>query len=64
MGIMLCFAPFLKLNFLGSSLTFMMLYVWGRRNEHVQMQIFGVLNFTAPYLPLVMLLLSAFLGNR
>ncbi|GMH67592.1 hypothetical protein TrLO_g9408 [Triparma laevis f. longispina] len=63
MTIMLGFAPFLRLNFLGSSLTFMMLYVWGRRNEHVQMQIFGVLNFTAPYLPLVMLFLSAFLGN-
>jgi hypothetical protein len=25
-------APFIHLQFLGSSLTFMMVYVWGRRN--------------------------------
>ena len=60
---MLLFAPFINLNFLGSSLTFMMLYVWGRRNRHVQMQMFGIVNFRAPYLPYVMLLISTMLGN-
>ena len=27
----------MSIHFLGSSLTFMMVYVWGRRNEYVRM---------------------------
>lgn len=30
-------APFVNIQFLGSSLTFMMVYVWGRRNRYVNM---------------------------
>jgi Derlin-2/3 len=56
-------AQALNLTFLGSSLTFCTLYVWGRRNSDVEMQMFGVLNFRAPYLPLVMLGFSLVLGN-
>jgi len=32
-ALMTMVAPFVSVNFLGSSLTFMMTYVWGRRNE-------------------------------
>jgi len=56
-------APFLSVNFLGSSLTFMMLYVWGRRNEEARMSFLGVFSFTAPYLPWVMLTFSFLVGN-
>lgn len=56
-------APFVSVHFLGSSLTFMMTYVWGRRNEDVRMSFLGVLSFKAPYLPWVMLGFSVLLGN-
>lgn len=57
-------APFLQThNFLGSALTFMMTYVWGRRNEDVRMSMFGVITFTAPYLPWVMLAFGFLVGN-
>lgn len=35
----------------------------GRRNEHVRMNLLGMFPFTAPYLPWVLLLLSAVLGS-
>lgn len=62
-GCMTLWAPFLNIQFLGSSLTFMMVYVWGRRNESVRMSFLGVFQFTAPYLPWVLLAFSVLLGN-
>ena len=56
-------APLFSANFLGSSLTFMMSYVWGRRNEDVKMSFLGLFSFSAPYLPFVMLGFSVLLGN-
>lgn len=58
-----CVAPFVNIQFLGSSLTFMMVYVWGRRNQHVNMSFLGLFNFTAPFLPLVLLGFSTMLGS-
>lgn len=52
-----------NLHFLGHALTFMMTYVWGRRNPEVKMVFLGVLQFNAPYLPWVMLTFSALLGH-
>ena len=43
-------ASYLQVHFLGSALTFMMAYVWGRRNEHVRMSFLGFITFNAPYL--------------
>jgi len=60
---MIAIAPFVSIHFLGSSLTFMMVYVWGRRNEHVRMSFFGLVPFTAPYLPWILLSFSVVLGN-
>lgn len=61
--LMTIIAPFVSVHFLGSSLTFMMVYVWGRRNEHVRMSFLGLFPFTAPYLPYVLLVFSVLLGN-
>jgi len=49
--------------FLGPSLTFMMVYVWARRNEHQAMNFLGLFNFRAPYLPWVLLGFSVLLGS-
>ncbi|CAM9308785.1 unnamed protein product [Ectocarpus sp. 8 AP-2014] len=62
-SLMIGAAPYLAMNFLGRPLAFMMVYVWGRRNEHVRMNLLGMFPFTAPYLPWVLLLLSAILGS-
>jgi len=56
-------APLAGVRFLGSSLTFMMVYLWGRRHPHVQLSFLGVFNFTAPYLPWVLLAFSVMLGS-
>lgn len=40
-----------------------MVYVWGRRNEHVRMSFLGLFPFTAPYLPWVLFSFSILLGN-
>jgi len=61
--LMLAVAPFANVHFLGSSLTFMMVYVWGRRNRYVNMSFLGLFNFTAPYLPWVLLVFSMLLGS-
>mmetsp|Transcript_13927 Transcript_13927/g.34016 ORF Transcript_13927/g.34016 Transcript_13927/m.34016 type:complete len:251 (+) Transcript_13927:299-1051(+) len=61
-SLMLCIAPFSSVFFLGSSLTFMMVYVWGRRNETFPMNFLGLFNFPAPWLPWVLLGFSVLLG--
>ena len=61
--LLLLAAPFSSVHFLGSSLTFMMVYVWGRRNADVRMSFLGLFPFNAPYLPWVMLGFSCLLGN-
>lgn len=60
---MTAIAPFVNLHFLGSSLTFLMVYVWARRNPWVRMSFLGLFSFTAPYLPWVLLGFSVVLGN-
>jgi Derlin-2/3 len=56
---------FSKIKFLGHPLTFMMVYLWARdpENYHTHMSFFGVITFSAPYLPWVLLLFSLVLGN-
>ena len=61
---MCCVAPFINIPpFLGSSLAFMMVYVWGRRNEYVRMSFLGLFQFRAPFLAWVLLGFSVLLGN-
>ena len=56
---------FSKIKFLGHPLSFMMVYIWGRTpdNINVRLSFLGVFVFSAPYLPWVMLGFSFFLGN-
>ena len=61
-GVMLVVAPFSSVLFLGYSLTFMMVYVWARRNETFPMNFLGLFNFPAPWLPWVLLAFSVLLG--
>lgn len=62
-GLLTAIAPFVNIQFLGSSLTFMMVYVWGRRHQYVHLSFLGVFTFTAPYLPWVLLAFSVMLGS-
>jgi len=52
---MLLVAPFSEVYFLGSSLSFMMVYVWGRRNPNARLNFLSLFDFNAPYLPWVLL---------
>ena len=38
-------------------------YVWGRRHQYVNLSFLGIFNFTAPYLPWVLLAFSVILGS-
>jgi len=61
--LMTVMAPLIQMQFLGSSLTFMMVYIWSRRNPFSRMNFLGIFNFTAPYLPWVLLSFSMLLGS-
>lgn len=62
-ALLLAISPLTSIVFLGPSLTFMMVYVWARRNSLQVMNFLGVLSFRAPYLPWVLLLFSFVLGS-
>jgi len=53
-------APFVSVHFLGSSLTFMMVYVWGRRNEEMHMVIQSVLSMFIIYPYYIQLIFYSF----
>lgn len=54
---------FARILFLSNSLTFMMVYVWSKRNPFVHMSFLGLFTFTAPYLPWVLLGFSVLVGS-
>ncbi|RKO97825.1 hypothetical protein CXG81DRAFT_2083, partial [Caulochytrium protostelioides] len=53
-----------SLPFLSSPLTFMLVYVWSRRNPYIQLNFLGLFNFSAPYLPWVLLGFTVLLNNQ
>ncbi|CAH8490338.1 unnamed protein product [Heterobilharzia americana] len=57
-------ALFVNMLFLSHVLTMMLVYVWSRRNPHVRLNIFGILEVNAPYLPWVFFAFSFLLGNN
>jgi Derlin-2/3 len=57
------FMPIADIYFLSHSLTFMMVYVWSKRNPNVQMSFLGLFSFTAPYLPWVLLGFSSMVAT-
>lgn len=56
--------PFAYLPFMGSALSFTMVYIWARRNPYVRLNFLGLIVFTAPYLPWVLLIFSLCLGGQ
>ncbi|KAJ1503051.1 hypothetical protein HMI54_007482 [Coelomomyces lativittatus] len=50
-----------KLELLSSPMTFVIVYIWSRRNPFIRMNFLGVLNFQAPYLPWILLGFGALL---
>lgn len=62
-AVLTALAPFANVQFLGSSLTFMMVYVWGRRHPRVPLSFLGIFTFSAAYLPWVLLAFSVMLGS-
>lgn len=63
--LVMSFDMFSKVKFLGHPLSFMMVYVWARspENVNVRMSLLGIFQFNAPYLPWVLLIFTLFLGN-
>ncbi|EAS27619.3 ER-associated proteolytic system protein Der1 [Coccidioides immitis RS] len=55
---LLTLSPFLSVPFLGPALSSSLVYIWGRRNPDTRLSFFGVLVFTAPYLPWVLMAFS------
>lgn len=53
----------MSVRFLGPSLSFMLVYVWARKNPYTNLSFLGVFNFTAPFLPWVLLAFSVMLGG-
>ncbi|ORZ25749.1 Derlin [Absidia repens] len=55
--------PFAYMPFLGSPLAFTMVYIWARRNPYVRLNFLGLVVFSAPHLPWVLLCFSLVLGG-
>ncbi|KAL4801677.1 Der1-like family-domain-containing protein [Aspergillus unguis] len=55
---LLIISPFLSLPFLGTALSSSLVYIWSRRNPETRLSFLGVLVFTAPYLPWVLMAFS------
>ena len=60
---LLLIAPYTPVLFLGSSLSSALVYLWARRHHGLQLALFGLVNFTAPYLPWALLILGMAVGN-
>ncbi|CAI7647822.1 unnamed protein product [Penicillium viridicatum] len=52
---LLIISPFLSIPFLGSALSSSLVYIWARRNPDTRLSLLGLLVFTAPYLPWVLM---------
>lgn len=55
---LLLISPFLSLPFLGTALSSSLVYIWSRRNPDTRLSFLGILVFTAPYLPWVLMAFS------
>lgn len=54
-GALLVLSPFASDPFLGGPLSFAITYIWSRRNAGIEMSFLGLFNFSAAYLPLVLI---------
>ncbi|KAK9463386.1 Derlin-2 [Lipomyces oligophaga] len=51
-------SPFASLPFLGSPLSFSLVYIWARRNPTVNLSFLGLFVFSAPYLPWILFIFA------
>lgn len=58
MALLLVLSPLLSIPFLGSALSSSLVYIWSRRNPETRLSFLGLLVFTAPYLPWVLMAFS------
>ncbi|KAL1831225.1 hypothetical protein ACET3Z_000876 [Daucus carota] len=55
--------PFLRTRFLGGSLVFMIVYIWGREFANARVNIHGLVELKGFYFPWYMLVVDVLLGN-
>ncbi|CAL0301758.1 unnamed protein product [Lupinus luteus] len=55
--------PFLRSPFMGTSLVFMIAYIWGRKFPNARINIYGVVSLKGFYLPWALLALDLIFGN-
>jgi len=60
---LLLLSPLMSMPFLGSPLSYSLVYLWARRNPGVRLSFLGLFVFSAPYLPWVLLGFSLVLNN-
>ncbi|KAK9468115.1 Derlin [Lipomyces arxii] len=60
---LLLLSPMVSLPFLGSPLSFSLVYIWARRNPSIRLSFLGLFVFSAPYLPWVLFGFSLILNN-
>jgi Derlin-2/3 len=58
---LIAISPLTSMPFLGQPLSSTMVYIWSRRNPDTQLSFLGLLVFTAPYLPWVLMGFSLFM---
>lgn len=63
MSALLLLSPMVSIPFLGHSLSSTMVYIWARRNPDTRLSFLGLVVFTAPYLPWVLMAFSLLLHN-
>ncbi|TWU74740.1 hypothetical protein ED733_005603 [Metarhizium rileyi] len=54
-------SPLVSMPFLGQPLSSTLVYIWSRRNPDTRLSFLGLLVFTAPYLPWVLMAFSLFM---
>ncbi|MCJ1292976.1 hypothetical protein MMC34_004529 [Xylographa carneopallida] len=62
-SLLLVLSPMLSIPFLGSALSSSLVYIWSRRNRDTRLSFLGLLVFTAPYLPWVLMAFSLVLHS-
>jgi Derlin-2/3 len=55
MASLIALSPLVSLPFLGHTLSSTLVYIWSRRNPDARLSFLGLLVFTAPWLPLVLM---------
>lgn len=58
---LIALSPLVSLPFLGHPLSSTLVYIWSRRNPETQLSFLGLLVFSAPYLPWVLMGFSLFM---